>query len=868
MAESRTLYISRDKQEARSKETLKMLLTKGTELDKVDALWQVVKEMGMGVNHQDLLLTLTMFIPKAKDKRLIALFYLFMEGVSIEDEQGNLKDEILMVCNMIRSHLNHPNEHVRTKAIRLVSRFRNPSIFDALKTPLAENIGHTNHFVRLAAYLALRALMGRRETAVVFEDVFSGMKEGIVSERDPICLAEGYKIIEEIDKDAALSIYHAMKDTSNEELKMCFLNSAERLQDVERIAEMSTREESRSIGLEASVLLIKLGASEEHVKLAVDNLLEMSNEYLDAGSKLKIVRACEDARKRGRCTFEGVGLKLAKFLSASTARVNILLSREILAFVLKILVIIEAKDLFSYLLRQFNESATKEVGGVSGDKIFFLSALKEMVCLYKIQDPEFTEAVVDLLGSNLPELALEAVEYLDSLLSLEAQSPKDVLTQIISKIDAIKYGKILRKVLGLIKKHADKDIALLVVTAMFDALSSKKESVLGGLEAKELESSKIFPGVTIASFLLGMCKYLDYCRDSEEKNKLRVEIISTAMKVCAIGKKSGSLDESSRVALLKVAKFLSSSTYARDLSSTAHAQSSDPEETRPRPQALSARPLFSLIRETESTKKPSRVEAFAQKQTAASLSKIRSVFQLSSIVDPLYCECTITCNRTEIVLDILLVNQTDTYLENVEFDIVTSSNIKVIAIPSISAIREHSAQTLTATLIMEESDAGYIGGIITAGRIGRDDFFSQNLQEIRFELTDMLKEKSIEKDAFKDRWGVLLWENFYTLSLNGHRHTLNQIAEAITEVTKGTVIDTRTREKGAIRASNGKDPEILVKNIFTTTSQGADLFINAMLHKTETGVVASFRIRGEKCRVVKSLCHLVSKTLKALAART
>ncbi|KAI5186817.1 coatomer subunit beta [Nematocida homosporus] len=858
MANSRVLYISRDRQEPWSKETVKMLLSKGSDQDKVCALWQIVKEMAMGVDHQDLLLVLSMCVPNSKDKRLIVLFYQYMEGIEVETAEGNLKDEVLMVCNMMRVHLSHPNEHIRARVLRTLGRIGSPALFDSLKAPFVDNLSYSNPVARTAAYLALRMLLQNPETAYLFEDTLEKIKSTYLpGERDPICLAEGYRTLELANPEGALELYYSMRSTPHEGVKECFLQTAARIQDIDRIIEIAKESNSRGVALEGGLGLISLCRESDRVQEAAEGLLDMATEYLDAESKIKIIRAFADAKRRGSCLFEGMAMKVARLLNSALARVNRAAATEVFEFVLDILGIVEARDLFTYLEQQFMEGTgkeTKEFTAGLSSRVFFLSALQRMLLTYRTTSSALSKAVVGLLGSSLPELALGAVEYLTSLMQIMGVSQ---LPDIIEQLGEIKYGKILRHVFCLVAKYADQNQALTAIKVLQESLGSGKESILGSIGQKQ-DLAKIFPGVSIARFLLELAGQSQISSSTDKD--LRQKIVTTALKVCALGQKSGSLDESSRVALLKTAETVAA--HAITLPSTTTpipAVVSTPVST-----PVSNRPFFTLVKKQSRPEQASRLEEFIQKPESPSLFKIKNIFQMSSVIDPLYCECQVTCNRSEIILDTLFVNQTDVLLESLEMDIVTSSNIRLINSPVIGSLRPHTAHTFTITLLIEEADSGFIGGVITSGRIGRDDFFLQNLQEIRFNLADMLTQRQIDREEFKEKWALLLWENFYTITLAKYAHSLAEITNAVLASTQGTVVDTRAYEKGAIQSSDTSSPDILVKNIFATTIQGTDVYINALLYRTSEGAVASFRIRGQKCRAVKSFCQLISRQLKSL----
>lgn len=864
---TRALYVSRDLHGTKTKDQLKAMLTRGTDENKASAIWQMIKETGMGISHDTLLLTLTMVVPNTKDKRLIMLFYLYLSNIEIEETEGSIRDEILMVCNMIRGHLSHPNEHVRACAIRAVGRFRSASIFDVLKTPFIENISYSNPTVRTAVYVALRGLLRSTELSPIFSDVIPTVKEQVLSERDPIAVAEGYKTLEIGDPEGVQVVYEKLKETAHDGLQECFLRSAERREDPERVLEIFRSTKSRGIELEAAILLVKIGEDEKTVREAMDKLLERSAEYLDAESKWKIISACEKTYKKGRFSFDGMALQIGQMITPAVAKVDPELAQEIFKFVMEILAIVEARELFSYLLQSLIDTPVKEMRTVSDcrDKTFFINGLMELLKAYRLTSHSLVEYVTSHLSAGIPEIAMKSAEYLECFLTVFKEKTDEIILGVIEEMPTIQYGKILRRVFGLISAHATKSTAQTAVKKLFSSLESDETGLLPELKKPSADTgSKIFPGVSIASFLLGLCRHANNFTGQEQK-EFAADIMAAALKTYAAGHKSGLLDESSKVALLRVANLLGTDRIGEITEIT-------PESTKQKnmPQteiagSLKNRPSFSLVQEKGATYSETAVNKFIRKTPSVSLDKLKNVFQLTSAIDPLYCECQITTTRTEIILDILLVNQTDTLLEEIEFDIVSSPNIKMLSTLTLDKLRPHMLCTLEATLIMEESDTGFIGGVITAGKVGRENYFVQNLLEVVLNLSDMLQRKRISGDEFRKKWPTLLWENLYTISLSDSRITPNILLNSVVEEVNGTVVDTRTKEKGVIHSRDTAEPEIVVKNIYASTAQGTDIYINATVTKREGSVEGSFRIRGEKCGVVKSLCQLISKKMKVLS---
>jgi len=90
------------------------------------------------------------------------LFY--WEIIEKLNKDGKLKEEMILVCNSIRNDLLHPNEYLRGKTLRLVSRIMhkgfifnliNLGILEPITSAITENLEHKHTYVRRNAVIAL-----------------------------------------------------------------------------------------------------------------------------------------------------------------------------------------------------------------------------------------------------------------------------------------------------------------------------------------------------------------------------------------------------------------------------------------------------------------------------------------------------------------------------------------------------------------------------------------------------------------------------------------------------------------------------------------------------------------------------------------
>ena len=80
---------------------------------------------------------------------------LYWEIIEKVEKNGKLKDEMILVCNSLRKDLLHPNEYIRGRTLRLISRIMYRGILESLTSVIIENLSHKVTYVRRNAIVAL-----------------------------------------------------------------------------------------------------------------------------------------------------------------------------------------------------------------------------------------------------------------------------------------------------------------------------------------------------------------------------------------------------------------------------------------------------------------------------------------------------------------------------------------------------------------------------------------------------------------------------------------------------------------------------------------------------------------------------------------
>jgi coatomer subunit beta len=90
---------------------------------------------------------------------------------------------MILVCNSLRNDLLHPNEYIRGRTLKLISRIQYKGILEPLQTALIENITHKHVYVRRNAVVCLYEIFLSSGDDLV-SDVDEIMEKMLLSETD------------------------------------------------------------------------------------------------------------------------------------------------------------------------------------------------------------------------------------------------------------------------------------------------------------------------------------------------------------------------------------------------------------------------------------------------------------------------------------------------------------------------------------------------------------------------------------------------------------------------------------------------------------------------------------------------------------
>lgn len=111
------------------------------------------------------------------------MLFLYWEIVEKTNVNGTVKDEITLAVNALRKDLESPNEFIRGRTLRLVSKIHVQPIVEDLIDCVVANLNHRNSYARRNAIMCLYSIYSNFGLEIV-ENSIDSIEKLLIQETD------------------------------------------------------------------------------------------------------------------------------------------------------------------------------------------------------------------------------------------------------------------------------------------------------------------------------------------------------------------------------------------------------------------------------------------------------------------------------------------------------------------------------------------------------------------------------------------------------------------------------------------------------------------------------------------------------------
>ena len=140
-------------------------------------------------------------------------------------------------------------------------------------------------------------------------------------------------------------------------------------------------------------------------------------------------------------------------------------------------------------------------------------------------------------------------------------------------------------------------------------------------------------------------------------------------------------------------------------------------------------------------------------------SKLSRVVQLTGFSDPVYAEAYVRVHQFDIILDVLLVNQTRDTLQNLSVEFATLGDLKVVERPITQNLPGLDFLNVQATIKVSSTDTGVIFGNVVYDGPASTESNVVILNDVHVDIMDYIQPAQCTETQFRTMWTEFEWEN-------------------------------------------------------------------------------------------------------------
>lgn len=791
-------------------------LESGTDEERISGMEQVLFAAVGGTATPQLLVDVIRFVLPSKNKDVKKLLQQFWEAVPKLDEHGKLRQEMILVVNALRNDLQHPNEFIRGTTLRFLTKVREPELLEPLVPTVRECLAHRNAYVRKNAYFCVLAIYEHKATQFLIPDAADLVAQALTDESDGTCLRNGFVALVRIKPDAARAVfrerYSAAKDVL---LRVQFLQFA--AEDARRRPEQlafyvdyllayTAPHADPLLMLEAANALTRVAADPTVLARAGAAFVRVASKVADAPVKIAALTRVQAlvAASSSADAFADLVMDTLAVLQTQDQRVR----EAALGLALSLVCARTVEPVLKLLRKELEVSFKQVYDGVDAYRGALVAAIRDVATQFRESAADVAELLLEFLAELDVDASLSVLAYVKEVAESAPATRAGIVRALAQQLPAIRGARAYLSALWLLGEYTDAALVPEAWAALRESLgripldapdeeehaavqqSTKPKVLADGTYATEspleaaaqaergaarddthqlrrlLTQGDGFLASALAATLTKLVlRRVDAAHDAEA-NRLQAEallIMASTLRAAedidadSVERVYGCIEllvagsPEARLAFLEAPHAAFAELVAHNSAVAAGKSALSAETNSTRAEApVRFRLLAPLSRGVPEFAVDEPVVARAQSQ-------LKQVTQLTGYSDPVYAEALLTVSQFDIVLSVMLFNQTETTLEDLGVEFYTTGELKVVETPAKANVAPYSFHTVRTTIRVSSADSASIFGNIAYHTKQRESLVV--LHDIRLNILDYIKPSECSDVRFREMWNAFEWEN-------------------------------------------------------------------------------------------------------------
>jgi len=232
-------------------------------------------------------------------------------------------------------------------------------------------------------------------------------------------------------------------------------------------------------------------------------------------------------------------------------------------------------------------------------------------------------------------------------------------------------------------------------------------------------------------------------------------------------------------------------------------------------------------------------------------SRLKRVTQLTGLSDPVYAEAYVTVHSYDILLEVMLINQTSEPMNNLCLELAVVGDLKLCERPQPHVLQPGETKHIRANIKVSSTETGIVFGSIVydandqyAKKEENADRNCVVLNDIHIDIMDYISPASCSDLTFRAMWAEFEWENKVAVNTD-----ITDVKEFLLHVVQSTNMKCLT-PPSALEGESG----FLAANLYAKSIFGEDALVNCSVEKRADGKICGYiRIRSKTQGIALSL---------------
>ncbi|EIW87463.1 coatomer protein [Coniophora puteana RWD-64-598 SS2] len=452
-----------DATESPSTQELRTALEKGSDEDKIDTLRRIIVSTINGNPQPNLLMPIIQYILPSRNKQLKKLLHFYWEVCPKYDENGKLKQEMILVVNAIRNDLQHPNEYIRGATLRFLQKIsKDVELLEPLIPICRSCLEHRHSYVRKNAVFAVYTIY--REYEHLIPDAPELMQTFLAAESDATCKRNAFVFLAQCAMPKAVewlvSVYDQLSGL-DELLQMsvievvrldCKNDTTHRPRYIRCMFDL-LNSSSHAVKYEAATTLTTLSQNPAAVKAAASCFVNLVIKESDNNVKLIVLDRLDTLRAKHEHVLDGLIMDVLQVLSSADMEVR----RKAMAIVLSMTSSRNVEEVVLFLKKQLQRTQEQDASydKASEYRQLLIQSIHVMAVKFSEVAASVVHALMDFLGDSNNPSALDVVAFVREVVEKFPKLRQPICEKLTQTLSDIKSGKVFRGVLWILGEYTE-----------------------------------------------------------------------------------------------------------------------------------------------------------------------------------------------------------------------------------------------------------------------------------------------------------------------------------------------------------------------------------------------------------------------------